>query len=93
MDFTGVRTPMSVLKPHSICKKRVNELKIISCHLGNGASLCAIDHGRSVDTTMGFTPAEGLIMGTRCGDLDPGVITYLEREEGLTGAQIDQILE
>jgi len=45
-------------------------MEMISCHLGNGASLCAIDHGRSVDTTMGFTPAEGLIMGTRCGDLD-----------------------
>ena len=52
----------------------MNELEIVSCHLGNGASLCAVDHGRSVDTSMGFTPAEGLIMGTRCGDLDPGVV-------------------
>jgi acetate kinase len=69
-------------------KRRVNELEIISCHLGNGASLCAIDHGRSIDTTMGFTPGEGLIMGTRCGDIDPGVITYLEREHGLTGSKL-----
>jgi acetate kinase len=51
-----------------------------------------VDHGRSVDTTMGFTPGEGLIMGTRCGDLDAGVFAYLEREEGLTGAQIDELL-
>ena len=72
--------------------RRVNELEIVSCHLGNGASLCAIDHGRSMDTTMGFTPGEGLIMGTRCGDVDPGVITYLAREQGLTGDQIDELL-
>ena len=54
-------------------KRRPRELKIVSCHLGSGASLCAIEHGRSVDTTMGFTPGEGLIMGTRCGDLDSAV--------------------
>ena len=61
-------------------KRRPNELRLVSCHLGNGSSLCAVDHGRSVDTTMGFTPLEGLIMGTRCGDLDPGVLAFLERE-------------
>ena len=72
--------------------KRPNELELVSCHLGNGASLCAIDHGRSVDTTMGFTPAEGLIMGTRCGDVDAGVLPFLERTEGLTGAQLDELL-
>ncbi len=71
---------------------RVNELEIISCHLGNGASLCAVDHGRSVDTSMGFTPGEGLIMGTRCGDLDSGAIAYLQREAGLDGAQVDELL-
>jgi acetate kinase len=73
-------------------KRRPRELKIVSCHLGNGASLCAIDHGRSIDTTMGFTPCEGLIMGTRCGDLDPGVIAYLARHEGMTVEQIDEVL-
>lgn len=72
--------------------RRPNELRIVSCHLGNGSSLCAIDHGRSVDTTMGLTPTEGLLMGTRSGDLDPGVVTYLQREEGLTYAQIDELL-
>lgn len=73
-------------------KRRPRELKIVSCHLGNGASLCAIDHGRSVDTTMGFTPCEGLVMGTRCGDLDPGVLTYLGRNEGLSVDELDNLL-
>jgi acetate kinase len=68
------------------------ELKIVSCHLGNGASLCAIDHGRSVDTTMGFTPNEGLIMGTRCGDLDSGVLSFLKRTQNMTAAQLDELL-
>jgi acetate kinase len=65
---------------------------LVSCHLGNGASMCAVDHGRSVDTTMGFTPLEGLIMGTRCGDLDPGVLAFLEREEKLTASQSEEVL-
>jgi len=73
-------------------KRRPRELKMVSCHLGNGASLCAIDHGRSVDTTMGFTPGEGLIMGTRCGDLDTGVFAFLERTQGLTIAPLDEVL-
>lgn len=73
-------------------KRRANELEIVSCHLGNGASVCAVDHGRSVDTSMGFTPCEGLIMGTRSGDVDPGVFAYLERTEGLTAGQIDELL-
>lgn len=54
--------------------------------------MCASDHGRSVDTSMGFTPAEGLIMGTRCGDLDPGVVTFLQRSEGMSTAQVDDLL-
>ena len=60
------------------------ETRLITCHLGNGASVCAIDHGRSVDTSMGFTPLEGLLMGTRCGDLDPAVIFYVMHKEDLT---------
>ena len=90
--FHGSSHGFVSLKASKYLQKRVNELKITSCHLGNGASICAIEHGRSVDTTMGFTPGEGLIMGTRSGDLDPGIITYLQREEGLTGAEIDQLL-
>jgi acetate kinase len=72
--------------------RRPNELRIVSCHLGNGSSLCAVDHGRSVDTTMGFTPAEGLIMGTRCGDVDAGVLAFLERVDGLTAGQSEEML-
>jgi acetate kinase len=90
--FHGSSHSYVCLKAAQHIQKRANELKIVSCHLGNGASLCAIDHGRSIDTTMGFTPGEGLIMGTRSGDVDPGILSYLGREEGLTGAQIDQML-
>jgi acetate kinase len=71
--------------------RRSRELKIVSCHLGNGASLCAIDHGRSVDTTMGFTPNEGLIMGTRCGDLDSGVLAFLERTQSMNAGNLPVI--
>ena len=74
--FHGSSHAYVCLRAAQHLQRRVNELEIVSCHLGNGASLCAVDHGRSVDTTMGFTPGEGLIMGTRCGDLDPGVVAY-----------------
>jgi acetate kinase len=72
--------------------RRPNELRIVSCHLGNGSSVCAVDHGRSVDTSMGFTPVEGLIMGTRCGDVDAGVLAYLERAAGVTASQLEELL-
>ena len=84
--FHGSSHNYVALRAAQFLKRRPNELRIVSCHLGNGSSLCAIDHGRSVDTTMGFTPLEGLIMGTRCGDLDPGVISFLQRTENLTSA-------
>ena len=57
--------------------KPVEEVNIINCHLGNGASVCAIKNGQSVDTSMGLTPLEGLVMGTRCGDIDPAIIFHL----------------
>jgi acetate kinase len=90
--FHGMSHAYVCLKAAQFLQRRYNELEIISCHLGNGASVCAVDHGRSVDTSMGFTPTEGLIMGTRCGDVDPGVLTYLQRTEGLTGGQIDELI-
>ena len=90
--FHGSSHSYVVLRAAQYLQKRVNELEIVSCHLGNGASLCAVDHGRSVDTSMGFTPGEGLIMGTRCGDLDPGAIAYLRRTGSLDDAQIDELL-
>ncbi len=90
--FHGTSHHYVNLRAAQFLKRRPNDLRLVSCHLGNGSSLCAVNHGRSVDTTMGFTPTEGLIMGTRSGDLDPGVVTYLEREKGMTGAQIDELL-
>lgn len=66
--------------------------KIITCHLGNGSSIAAVVNGKSIDTTMGFTPLEGLLMGTRSGSLDPDVVTYLQEKEGLTAAQMSTIL-
>lgn len=67
----------------------IEELKIVSCHMGNGSSICAIDHGKCVDTSMGFTPLVGLPMGTRCGDLDPGVMQYIMHKYDLN---IDEML-
>ena len=67
-------------------------LRMIICHLGNGASLAAVRDGKSIDTTMGFTPLEGLMMGTRCGSIDPGILVYLLRHRGYTADQLDRIL-
>jgi acetate kinase len=69
-----------------------DSLRLIICHLGNGASLCAVRAGKSVDTTMGFTPLEGLMMGTRSGSIDPGILVYLIRHRGYTAEQLDGIL-
>ncbi|GAA4062410.1 acetate/propionate family kinase [Agromyces indicus] len=70
----------------------VEELKLIVLHLGNGASACAVDGGRSVETSMGMTPLEGLVMGTRSGDLDPAVLLHLQRRAGLDVAGVDDLL-
>ena len=72
-------------------KERFSRLKIITCHLGEGASACAIDHGRSIDTSMGLTPLEGLVMVTRSGDIDPAIVTQLMRK-GLSADEIDHLL-
>ena len=90
--FHGTSHNYVALRTAEFLKRRPNELRLISCHLGNGASICAINRGRSIDTTMGFTPLEGLIMGTRCGDLDPGVLAFLEREEKLSASKSEELL-
>ncbi len=90
--FHGTSHAYVALRAAQFLGRRPNELALVSCHLGNGSSLCAVDHGRSVDTSMGFTPGEGLIMGTRCGDVDAGVLAFLERTEGLSSAQIEEML-
>jgi acetate kinase len=85
---------------HKYCARRAAHLlhrdpksfKLVSCHLGNGCSLAAIRNAQSVDTTMGFTPLEGLMMGTRSGSVDPGILTYLMRRSQLTGEQLDEVL-
>ena len=70
----------------------IKDLKIITCHLGNGASLCAVKNGVSFDTSMGFTPLEGLAMGTRCGNIDPAIVTFLMKEEGLSVDEVNDLL-
>ena len=66
--------------------------KIITCHLGNGSSIAAVVNGKSIDTSMGFTPLEGLIMGTRCGNVDPDVVTYIQEKEGLSPSEMSKVL-
>lgn len=68
------------------------DVNVITCHLGNGASICAVKGGRSVDTSMGMTPLEGLIMGTRSGDIDPGILFYLGRKTGMSLDELDALL-
>jgi acetate kinase len=72
--------------------KPIEDLKIITCHLGNGSSISAVDGGKSVDTSMGFTPVPGVIMGTRCGDLDPLLITFLAEQDGIDPKAMSHIL-
>jgi acetate kinase len=90
--FHGTSHAYVALRGAQFLKRRPDELALVSCHLGNGASLCAVDHGHSVDTSMGFTPAEGLIMGTRCGDVDAGILAFLERTQGLSATQSEALL-
>ncbi|MBR3183530.1 MAG: acetate kinase [Firmicutes bacterium] len=70
----------------------LDDLKIITCHLGNGASVSAIKHGKCIDTSMGFTPLEGLVMGTRSGDIDPALVTYIRQKENLPSGKANEIL-
>lgn len=72
--------------------KSLDDLKVITCHLGNGASIAAIKNGKSVDTSMGFTPLEGLVMGTRSGDIDPAIPMFLQRAENLSDRDMDTVL-
>jgi len=90
--FHGTSHNYVALRAAQFLKRRPNELRLVSCHLGNGSSLCAVNHGRSVDTSMGFTPGEGLIMGTRCGDIDSAVPAFLERTEKMSASQSEEML-
>lgn len=72
--------------------KPMSELKIITCHLGNGSSITAVDQGKVIDTSMGLTPLDGFMMGTRCGSLDPSVVTFIQEKENLSAEQMSDIL-
>lgn len=80
----------------AVCAERMGrplaELRIISCHLGNGSSLCAIGNGRSVNTSMGFTPQAGIMMGTRSGDIDPSILPFIQQTEGKSAAEINHLI-
>ncbi len=90
--FHGTSHKYVAQRTASILGKDLNSLKIITCHLGNGASITAIDKGKSVDTSMGFTPLEGLVMGTRSGDLDPAIITFIMEKENLSIDEMNNLL-
>ena len=75
-----------------IVKKDIKDLKIVTCHLGQGSSICAVEYGKSVDTSMGLTPLGGIPMVTRSGDLDPSVVTFLMKKENLTAEQVENVL-
>jgi acetate kinase len=90
--FHGINHQYCAERTAQLLGRDLQSLKLVTCHLGNGCSLAAIREGRSVDTTMGFTPLEGLMMGTRSGSVDPGILTYLMRQGQLTGQQLDDLL-
>ena len=72
--------------------KDISDLKIITCHLGNGVSVTAVNGGKSIDTTMGFTPLDGIIMGSRSGSIDPAIVTFLQKEKGYSADEVNDIL-
>ena len=90
--FHGINHQYCAERAAQLLRKPLASLKLVTCHLGNGCSLAAIREGHSIDTTMGFTPLEGLMMGTRSGSVDPGILTYLMRREQIDGAAIDELL-
>ena len=90
--FHGINHEYCAHRAAQMLGRDLASLKLVTCHLGNGCSLCAIDGGKSVDTTMGFTPLEGLMMGTRSGSVDPGILVHLMRSEKMSGSDIDRVL-
>jgi acetate kinase len=90
--FHGINHQYCARRASQMLRRDLNSLRLVTCHLGNGCSLAAIREGRSIDTTMGFTPLDGLMMGTRSGSVDPGILTYLIRQGRLRGQEIDDVL-
>jgi len=90
--FHGTSHKYVARKAAKVLQRLLGELKLITCHLGNGCSITAVLNGKSIDTSMGFTPLEGLVMGTRCGDIDPAIVTFLMEKEDLTAQEIDDVM-
>lgn len=90
--FHGTSHKYVSLRAAKLLGKELSQLKLITCHLGNGASVAAVKYGKSVDTSMGFTPLEGLVMGTRSGDIDPAIVPFLMEKEGLDTAEVNNYL-
>ena len=90
--FHGTSHRYVTERAEALVGRPLSELKVITCHLGNGSSITATKFGKAIDTSMGFTPQEGVPMGTRSGTIDPTVVTYLQRMEGLTPEQADKVL-
>lgn len=91
--FHGLSHAYVARRAAELCHRPLNELRIVSCHLGSGASLCAIDAGRSVDTTMGMTPLDGLVMGTRPGTIDPALVGWLCSQHGMSLPYVEEQLQ
>ncbi len=90
--FHGISHQYAAGRAAELLGARADELRLVICHLGNGCSLAATRGGRSVDTTMGYTPLEGLMMGTRSGSVDPGILIHLMRKRGATASELDRML-
>ena len=90
--FHGTSHKYVAQRAAAMLEKPLSELKLVTCHLGNGASVCAVEYGKSVETSMGFTPLDGLAMGTRSGSVDPAVVKFLMENEKMTPKEIDEYL-
>ena len=90
--FHGTSHKYVAERAAKILNTDLGDLKLITCHLGNGASVSAIKRGKCIDTSMGFTPLEGLVMGTRSGDIDPAIVTYIREKENLPQGKVNEIL-
>ncbi|MCK9443537.1 MAG: acetate kinase [Tissierellaceae bacterium] len=90
--FHGTSHKYVSLRAAELLNRDIKDLNIVTCHLGNGSSVCAVEGGKSTDTSMGFTPLEGLAMGTRSGDLDPAIIPYIMDKENITFDEVNELL-
>ena len=90
--FHGTSHKFVAQKACDLVGMDINNSKIITCHLGNGSSITAVLNGKSVDTSMGFTPVEGVIMGTRCGNIDSGVVSYIQEKEHMNASEVNTLL-